>query len=56
MADHIQIDDVEPLRAELDAFIEAAAGRRDPVVSVQHGIDAVRTAEQIVAAIEPQEL
>lgn len=52
----LEIDDVEPLRAELDAFVEAATGRCDPVVSVHDGLEAVRTAEQIVAAIEPQEL
>ncbi len=52
----LQIDDVEPLRAELEAFVEAAAGHREPLVSVADGLEAVRTAEQIVAAIEPQEL
>ena len=52
----LQIDDVEPLRAELEAFIEAASGRREPIVSVEDGLAAVQTAEQIVAAIEPQEL
>lgn len=54
--EELQIDDVEPLRAELDAFIDAVQGKISPVVSVEAGLNAVRTAERIVAAIEPQTL
>jgi predicted dehydrogenase len=49
--EELQIDDVEPLRAELDAFVEAVATKTPPVVDVTHGAAAVELAERIVAAI-----
>jgi predicted dehydrogenase len=54
--EELEIDDVEPLRAELESFIAAARRQHPPIVPVQAGLAAVQTAEQIVAAIEPQEL
>ncbi|MCC6240912.1 MAG: Gfo/Idh/MocA family oxidoreductase [Phycisphaerales bacterium] len=52
----LPIEDAEPLRSELDAFISAVRGEIAPVVSAQDGLAAVQVAEQIVAAIEPQKL
>ena len=47
----LQIDDVEPLRAQLDAFIDAANRKSQPVVSAEDGLAAVMLAERIVAAM-----
>jgi predicted dehydrogenase len=47
----LQIDDeTEPLRAELDNFIDAAQHKAEPAVSGKQGLAAVEVAEQIVAA------
>ncbi len=54
--EELEIDDVEPLRAELEDFIRAVKREIVPVVSVDDGLAAVATAERIIAAIEPQEL
>ncbi len=52
----LQIDDVEPLRAEQEAFVGAVAGGTASVVSAEDGLAAVEVAERIVAAIKPQAL
>jgi predicted dehydrogenase len=49
--EELQIDDVEPLRAELDAFVAAVTGKTRPVVSAEDGLAAVKLAERIVEAI-----
>lgn len=49
--EELQIDDTEPLRAELDAFTRAVATETSPIVDVAHGAAAVALAERIVAAI-----
>jgi predicted dehydrogenase len=49
--EELQIDDTEPLRAELDAFVEAVTEGTRPIVSVEDGLAAVDLAERIVAAI-----
>jgi predicted dehydrogenase len=54
--EELQIDDVEPLRAEQEAFIGAVTGNEPAVVSAEDGLAAVEVAEQIVAAIKPQVL
>ncbi len=54
--EELQIDDVEPLRAEQEAFIGAVTGNEPAVVSAEDGLAAVEVAEQIVAAIKPQTL
>jgi predicted dehydrogenase len=54
--EELQIDDVEPLRAELDAFIDAVEGKCDPLVSGEEGMAAVELATRIVEAIPPQKL
>ncbi len=45
------IDDVEPLRAELESFLESVRTRTQPAVSAEDGVAAVRLAADIVAAI-----
>ncbi len=46
------VNDVEPLRAELEAFVEAVQGKRSVAVSAQDGMAAVRLAADIVAEIK----
>ena len=49
--EELQIDDVEPLRAELESFVSAIHSGAKPEVSVEDGLAAVETAERIVRAI-----
>lgn len=44
-------DDTEPLRAELEAFVDAVEGKAAPAVSGRDGLAAVEVAERIVAAM-----
>lgn len=48
----LQVDDVEPLRAELQSFIGSLQSGRPPEVSAEDGVAAVELAEQIVAALK----
>ncbi len=50
--EELPIDDVEPLRAQLDAFVAAVTGGRPPVVSAQDGLAAVELAQRITARIK----
>ena len=52
----LQIDDSDPLRAELESFVNAVKNRCLPEVSVEDGLAAVKLAERIVQAITPQVL
>jgi predicted dehydrogenase len=54
--EELAIDDVEPLRAEQEAFIGAVAGGTASVISAEDGLAAVEVAERIVGAIKPQSL
>ena len=54
--EELKIDDVEPLRAELDAFLDAATGKCPPVVTAEDGLAAVELATRIVESIAPQPL
>jgi predicted dehydrogenase len=54
--EELQIDDVEPLRAELDAFVDAVQDGSPPVVSGEDGLEAVEVAARIVQAIGPPNL
>lgn len=47
----LQINDEEPLRAELENFLEASGGRALPEVDADAGAAAVEVAEQVVQAI-----
>lgn len=46
-------DDVEPLRAELDAFVDAVVNDSNPVVTAEDGLHAVEVATRIVQTIGP---
>ena len=52
--EELTIDDVEPLRAQNEAFIRCVTTREPPIVSGEDGLAAVEVAEAIVAAIPPQ--
>jgi predicted dehydrogenase len=47
----LQINDEEPLRAELGNFLDAVAGRATPAVDAEAGLAAVELAEQVVDCI-----
>ncbi|HEX8325207.1 MAG TPA: Gfo/Idh/MocA family oxidoreductase [Tepidisphaeraceae bacterium] len=47
----LSIDDVEPLRAELEAFVDSVTQGKPPVVSAADGLAAVEVAERIVKAM-----
>jgi predicted dehydrogenase len=49
--EELPIDDVEPLRAELDSFVEAVRGRSRPLVTAEDGLHAVEVAARIVGMI-----
>jgi predicted dehydrogenase len=49
--EELAIDDVEPLRAELDAFVDAVVSGSKPVVTGEDGLHAVEVAAQIVEKI-----
>jgi predicted dehydrogenase len=49
--EELQIDDTEPLRAELDAFIHSVKTGEPPEVPAEDGLAAVETATRIVEAI-----
>jgi predicted dehydrogenase len=49
--EELPIDDVEPLRAELDSFVEAVRGRSRPLVAAEDGLHAVEVAARIVGMI-----
>jgi len=54
--EELQIDDVEPLRAQLDAFVDAVKNGSRPVVSAEDGLHAVEVAQRIVKTIGPATL
>ncbi|HSZ54241.1 MAG TPA: Gfo/Idh/MocA family oxidoreductase [Tepidisphaeraceae bacterium] len=51
--EELQIDDIEPLRAELESFISSIRNRTTPEVSVEDGLAAVETATRVVESIAP---
>jgi predicted dehydrogenase len=46
----LQIDDAEPLRAELESFLNSMQTNSEPEVSAEDGVAALELAEQIMAA------
>ena len=52
--EELTIDDVEPLRAQNEAFVRSVTSGEPPVVSGEDGLAAVEVANRIVAAIPPQ--
>lgn len=51
--EELPIDDVEPLRAEVEAFVEAVRRGGTPAVPAEDGLAAVETARRIIDAIGP---
>ena len=54
--EELQIDDAEPIRAEIESFLHAVRTGTRPIVTAEDGLAAVETAERIVAAIPKHEL
>jgi len=54
--EELEIDDIEPLRAELESFVAAVRGEKPVEVSVEDGLAAVQTATRVVESIAPAEL
>jgi predicted dehydrogenase len=54
--EELKIDDVEPLRAEQDSFIDAITTGSRPIVSAEDGLQAVEIATRIVQTIGPSAL
>ncbi len=52
----LQIDDSDPLRAELESFVNAVKNRSLPEVPAEDGLAAVELATQIVQSISTQKL
>jgi predicted dehydrogenase len=50
-ATELDLDDHEPLRAELESFVACARSRTQPVVSGEHGLRAITTATHILETI-----
>ena len=47
----MNVEKKEPLRAELESFVECVRDRKRPVVSAEDGVDAVELAVRVAAAI-----
>jgi predicted dehydrogenase len=54
--EELQIDDIEPLRAELESFVVAVTTGQRPPVPLEDGVAAVEIATRIVQSIKPQAL
>lgn len=54
--EELQIDDIEPLRAELDSFLDSILKGTKPAVTLDDGLAAIEAATRIVASIQPQAL
>ena len=52
----LKIGEVDPLRAELESFIDAATGKCKPAVTAEQGLAAVQLATRIVGSIAPHKL
>ena len=48
----LQVDDVEPLKVEIQSFLESARDRTTPAVSAEDGFAAVQLAETIVHTLQ----
>jgi predicted dehydrogenase len=47
----IDVDDREPLKKEIDSFLDAAMGKNDPVVTGGQALEALRVAEMVLGEI-----
>jgi predicted dehydrogenase len=52
----LEIGEVDPLRAELESFLDAATGKSPPAVTAEQGLAAVSLATRIVESIAPHSL
>ncbi len=50
--EHIKMDDCEPLRKELESFVNCIVDRKEPVVSGEEGLKAIEVANDILCEIE----
>ena len=51
--EQLPIEEVEPLRAQLDSFVSAVVNRTTPPVTAEHGLAAVELAQRIVDVLRP---
>ena len=51
----LQVDDVEPLRAEIESFLDSVRTRATAAVSAEDGLAAVEMAEKITNAVREQD-
>ena len=54
--EELKIDDIEPLRAELESFVDAVRNNTRPQVPVEDGLAAVEIASRIVQEVAGQKL
>jgi predicted dehydrogenase len=54
--EELEIGEVDPLRAELESFLDAAVGKSPPAVTAEQGLAAVALATRVVESIAPQTL
>jgi predicted dehydrogenase len=54
--EELEIDDVEPLRAEWESFADSVVSGELPAVTAEEGLAAVEVAERIVGAMKPESL
>src|SRR5262249_43491535 len=54
--EELQIDEVEPLRAELESFVDAVANNKKAAVTAEEGLLAVEVATQIVEHVKGNKL
>src|SRR3990172_5285416 len=50
--EHIKMDDYEPLKKELESFVDCIVGHKEPVVSGEEGLKAIEVANDIMCEIE----
>ena len=50
--EHIKMDDYEPLKKELESFVDCIVGHKEPVVSGAEGLKAIEVANDIMCEIE----
>ncbi len=50
--EHIKMDDYEPLKKELESFVNCIAEHKEPVVSGEEGLKAIEVANDILCEIE----
>ena len=54
--EHLEIDEADPLRAQLESFVDAVTTGKQPEVSAEDGLAAVELATRIVTSMKTQAL